>query len=237
MIAQPTGPQPLPLHHHCGAPPPPMAVTHRKHLRRLVLAVGQHDGQEQHERLQPTRNPRRQGCEWEEAQAAQGWGGAVRCRAHTHFSALLSSASPGAPRLTSGPHRSQLRSAAACPLNFQFTGISTMRRLRPMVATSRQMVFRIDSSSVYSSGTVLAALVDTGMGVSCGAGCDVLGYCGTSWKSCGPAGGGGRKVEGGQAPRACGQRAARAVQRHTDSPPPGGRAGPPCCLSGAATWC
>lgn len=63
------------------------------------------------------------------------------------------------PAPTSGPQRSQLRSACACPWNFQFTGMSTERRFRPMVTISRQMVFHIDSSSVYSSGIAGGAAV------------------------------------------------------------------------------
>jgi len=50
--------------------------------------------------------------------------------------------------LTSGPQRSQLRSACWFVLNFQFTGIRTVFTFKPMVLTSRQIVFQTDSSGI-----------------------------------------------------------------------------------------
>lgn len=51
---------------------------------------------------------------------------------------------------TSGPHRSQLCSAALWFCQSQFTGMSTLRRLRPMVTTSRRSVAHTGSSRVLS---------------------------------------------------------------------------------------
>ena len=68
------------------------------------------------------------------------------------------------PAPTMGPHKSQLRRACSRPVNFQLTGISTVRRLRAMVLMSRQMVLNTDSSIVSSSGMAFRMGVERGGG-------------------------------------------------------------------------
>lgn len=81
--------------------------------------------------------------------------------------------------LTSGPQRSALRNPAGCPPTFQLTGMSTLRTFRAMVTTSRQMVLRTDSSSVYSSGMLVtgacAAVDDTPGCIGAALAADALG--------------------------------------------------------------